>query len=33
MPITVERNFKASSFLRWIELRPMIDPNLCFGVE
>ena len=27
MPITVERNFKASSFLRWNELRPMIDPN------
>ena len=27
MPITVPRNFKASSFLRWNELRPMIDPN------
>ena len=27
MPITVERNFKASSFLHWNELRPMIDPN------
>src|SRR5271157_5373695 len=27
MPITVERNFKASSFLRWNELRPMIEPK------